>query len=122
MKRPEFKDILIRLLYIIPLTIFVLVLGINIKNLDSKSFLYISLVPILIFAYQSIRNSIIGWIAVMILYIFYLVIWIISLISGYQDIPVKISYIQYFSWWIPIVLYLGIGLLYFKFRPKKRII
>ena len=121
MKIPEFKNVLVRLLYIIPLIIFVVVLVMNLNELDSRFFLYVSLVPILIFAYQSIRNSIIGWIAVMMLYVIYLVIWIIYLIAGYHYIPVKTSYVQYFSWWIPIIIYFGVGFLYIKFKPKKRI-
>jgi hypothetical protein len=122
MKKLEIKNILIRLLYIIPLIIFVFILVTSINEFDKAIIYYFSIIPILIFGYQSIRNSIVGWIAVMILYVLYLIIWVSSLIAYYQNIPGKTSYTQYFSWWILIIIYIGIGLLYFKFRPKNRII
>jgi hypothetical protein len=118
------KNILIRLLYIIPLTVFIYALFSNWKDLDSESsfglkYLYVTIVPIIIFAYQSIRNSIVGWILVIFLYLSYLTLWVYGLIEEYLNVGVKYSQEQYFSWWIFVILYLGLGYVYFKFRPKE---
>lgn len=127
MKIRNYKSILIRLLYIIPLTVFMYALLSNWKDLDSESsfgikYLYVISVPILIFAYQTIRNSIIGWGLVMILYFSYLTLWIYGLVEEYVNIGVKYTHGQYLSWWIFVFLYLGLGFIYYKYRPKKMII
>jgi len=118
------KNILTRFLYIIPLMVFIYVLFSNWKDLDSESsfgikYFYVTFVPIIIFTYQSIRNSIVGWILVTFLYLSYLTLWVYGLIEEYVNVGVKYSREQYFSWWIFVVLYLGLGYVYFKFRPKK---
>ena len=127
MKIRNYKSILIRLLYIIPLTIFIYAFLSNWKDLDSVSsvgikYFYVISIPILIFTYQTIRNSIIGWSLVMILYFSYLTLWVHGLIEEYVNIGAKYTYGQYFSWWIIVVLYLGLGFIYFKYRPRKLII
>ena len=121
------KNILIRFLYIIPLLIFAFGFITSRNELNSVSsfgveYLYIFLVPTIIFLYQTIRNSILGWILVMILYLSYLVIWIEGLIDMYRLVGGKHSYGQYFSLWILVIIYLGIGLTYYIYRPKKRLI
>jgi hypothetical protein len=128
MINPKFKNISIRLLYIFPLIIFIILLvkstssDLNSNSSFGIKYLYVLIVPIFIFSYQSIRNSIIGWIFVMLLYISYLGLWIYGLIEAFEDIGVKTQFIQYFLWWIPVIIFFGLGFLYFKFRPKSRII
>lgn len=121
------KNLLIRLLYLLPLIIFIIGFINSFNLLDSISSLgirykYVFIVPIIIFTYQTIRNSVVGWILVMILYLSYLTIWIYGLIDEFSLIGAKYTYGQYFSWWIFVLGYIGIGWIYFKFRPKKLII
>jgi len=127
MKIRNYKSILIRLLYIIPLTIFIYALLSNWKDLDSESsfgikYLYVTIVPIMIFAYQSIRNSIVGWILVIFLYMSYLTLLINELIEDYANVDIKFSHGQYLSSWIFVIMYLGLGFIYYKYRPRKLII
>ena len=127
MKLPDYKSILIRLLYILPLFIFIYGLVNNLKYLNLNSsfgikYSYVFTIPILIFTYQSVRNSIIGWIAVMLLYISYLILLIIGLINAYELIGTKYTYIQFFTVCALVIIYMGIGLLYYRFKPKKRVI
>ena len=121
------KNILIRLLYVIPLLIFVFGFIKGRDELNSVSsfgveYFYIFLIPTIIFLYQTIRNSIVGWILVLILYLTYLVIWVKGLIEMYDLVGGKHDYSQYIILWIFVIFYLGIGLIYYKYRPKKRLI
>lgn len=121
------KNILIRLLYLIPLLFFTIGLINSLDIMNSLSSLgikykYVFILPIIIFAYQTIRNSLTGWILVMILYLSYLTIWIYGLIDEFSMIGAKYTYGQYFSWWIFVLIYIGIGMIYIKFRPKELII
>lgn len=121
------KNSLIRLLYFIPLIIFIFGFIFSLKDLEYDSSLglkykYVFGIPILVFAYQTIRNSIIGWTLVMLLYFVYLWIWIWRLIDQYSLIGAKYTYGQYFSWWILVLIYIGLGLIYFKIRPKRLMI
>ncbi|MFT7036537.1 MAG: hypothetical protein ACJA2S_005069 [Cyclobacteriaceae bacterium] len=123
----NYKVIVTRLLYLIPLTIFVFGLITNSGNLNTNSslgveYLYLFSIPIFIFLYQTIRNSIIGWGLVMILYISYLIIWIFSLIDAYKLVGAKHELDQYLSWWGFVLIYLVLGFIYCRFRPKKLII
>jgi hypothetical protein len=127
MRHPDYKNILTRLLYIIPLIVFIYALVKNFKDLNQISSLgikytYVFTIPIFIFAYQTFRNSIIGWIAVMLLYFIYLILLIVGLIETYELIGTKFTYNQFFINSILVIVYLGIGLLYIRFRPKNRII
>lgn len=122
--RVETKNILTRFLYIIPLTIFIVGLISNWKNLDFYSsfgikYKYIFAVPIIIFLYQSIRNSKLGWILVVLLYLTFLITWIINLVDCYNLIGLKYSIAEYLSWYIFVLVYLGLGSIYYKFRPKS---
>ena len=121
------NNLLIRFLYLIPLAIFVFTIIGERSNLNAYSsfnikYLYVYLIPIVIFGYQSIRNSKLGWILVMLLYSTFLVDWIYRLLGQYSMIGGKYTYEQYFSWWIFVILYLGLGYVYFKFRPKELMI
>jgi hypothetical protein len=121
------KEILIRLLYFIPLVVFIIGLLLSLKELEFNSsigmkYKYVFGIPIVIFAYQTIRNSQLGWILVMILYISFLGLWIYELIGEFSLIGAKYTYGQYLFWWIFVIIYLGLGVIYFKFRPKKKTI
>ena len=121
------KALLIRLLYIVPLIIFIIGLFNSLHELNSTSSLgikykYVFTIPILIFTYQSIRNSIVGWILVMLFYFAYLTIWVYGLIDEFLLIGLKYSFGQYFSWWTLVLIYLGLGWIYYKFRPKANLI
>ena len=123
----KLKDILIRLLYFIPFTIFLLTLIGERDNLSEYSsfnikYLYVYLTPMIIFGYQTLRNSRLGWILVMVLYILFLVQWVCNLIGQLPVIDSKFTYGEYFSFWILVLIYLCAGYLYFKFRPKEKIV
>jgi len=124
--KPRIKEILIRLLYFVPLSLFILMFIGERRNLDELSsykikYFYIYLIPVIIFAYQTIRNSRFGWTLVMVLYLIFLFDWIYRLIGQYSMIGGKFTSGQYFSWWIFVLIYIGIGMIYIKFRPKKLI-
>lgn len=121
------KELLIRLLYFVPLTLFILMFIGEWRNLNEYSsfkikYFYVYLIPIIIFAYQTIRNSRLGWILVMVLYLLFLFDWIYRVIGQYSMIGGKLTSGQYFSWWIFVLIYVGIGIVYIKFRPKNLII
>ncbi len=125
--KPKIKALLIRLLYFVPLTLFILMFIGEWRNLNEYSsykikYLYVYLIPIVIFTYQTIRNSRLGWILVMVLYLLFLFDWIYRLIEQYSMIGEKFTSGQYFSWWIFVLIYVGIGIVYIKFRPKNLIV
>ncbi len=118
-------NILSRLLYIIPLGLFLYVLIASWGELDNTSRfgipdLYVLLLPVLIFGYQAISNSIVGWILVIILYLLFLFYWISGLIKAYELVGAKHDHSQYYTWWIFVILYLTLGFLYIKVRPKSK--
>jgi len=122
--KKRLQNILIRLLYFIPLTIFVFAIIGERRNLNDYSsfnvkYFYVYLIPIIIFGYQTIRNSKLGWILVMLLYTLFLADWIYRLLGQYSIVGGKFTDGQYFSWWIFVLLYLGLGYVYFRFRPKE---
>lgn len=119
------KFILTKLLYIIPLLFFIFGLITNLKNLNLDSsfgikYKYIFIVPILIFLYQSIRNTKTGWVLVILLYLIFLTAWITNLVDSFTLIGLKYSITDYLFWCLFVVVYLGLGWVYYKFRPKKR--
>jgi len=121
------RNILIRLLYLIPLLIIVAEFissrnELKIVSSFGVKYFYIFLIPTIIFLYQTIRNSIIGWILVLIFYLTYLGFWIKGLIDMIDLVGLKYENIQYLTFWIYIIIYLGIGLIYYIYRPKKRLI
>ena len=125
--KPKIKALLIRLLYFVPLTLFILMFIGEWRNLNEYSsfkikYLYVYLIPIVIFTYQTIRNSRLGWILVMVLYLLFLFDWIYRLIEQYSMIGGKFTSEQYFLWWIFVLIYVGIGIVYIKFRPKNLIV
>ena len=78
--------------------------------------------PLIVFLYQSIRNSIIGWGAAMILYLIFLYLIGDGILSSIDSLGAKID-TQTFVIQILLGLgFLGLGYLYWKIRPKKRLI
>jgi hypothetical protein len=76
----------------------------------------------IVFLYQSIRNSIIGWGAAMILYLIFLYLIGEGILRSIDYLGAKIDK-QTFMIQIAIGLsFLGLGYLYWKIRPKKRLI
>ena len=127
MKNKISNNFLTRLLYIIPLCIFIFALISNWNDLSLNSSLgikysYILIIPSIIFAYQTIRNSIIGWILVMLMYLSFLALWSYTLIEAFSLVGAKHSIGQYITWWIFVMFYLILGFLYFKYRSRKRIL
>lgn len=117
------KEVLIRLLYVIPLLLFTTELFYSLDSLNSTTsfgikYKYAFIIPIFIFAYQSIRNSKLGWLLVLSLYLTFLTIWVIRLIEAFSMVGAKFTYGQYLLFWVFVLLYLGIGFVYYKFRPK----
>jgi len=123
----RFQNILARLLYVIPLIVFILVFIFNVDDMKLvgsygiRYYLVFSF-PIIVFGYQSIRKSVIGWILVMILYLVFLAHWIKVLIEIHYLVSVIYSIDHYIFCWSFLLVYLVIGWIYFKFRPKKPII
>ena len=120
------KEVLIRLLYVIPLLLFTTELFYSLDSLNSTTsfgikYKYAFIFPIFIFAYQSIRNSKLGWFLVLSLYLTFLTIWVIRLIEAFSMVGAKFTYGQYLLFWVFVLLYLGIGFVYYKFRPKTRL-
>ena len=112
----------LRIFYIFPALIFLVAIITNLKELHQMSSLgievkYVLIIPLVIFIYQSLRNSIVGWILVLLLYFIYLFLLIINLLN------IEWEYSGVLGLYIFIILiYLVIGLLYFIIRPKEKII
>ncbi len=112
----------LRIFYIFPSLIFLFAIITNLKELHQMSSLgievkYVLLIPFVIFIYQSFRNSIVGWILVLLLYFIYLFLLIINLLNiEWENSGVLGLYI------FTILIYLVIGLLYLIIRPKEKII
>jgi len=122
LKKKEFWS---RLFYIIPAIIFVYLMVSNFRDLNNLSSLglkywIIFLIPSLIFIYQSIRYSQIGWFLTMILYCLYLILMFIGSYEIYILTPVKYDYGTFFFYFCFILIYLVIGYVFFKMRPSKK--
>ena len=76
----------------------------------------------IVFLYQSIRNSIIGWGLVMILYMAFLYLLGDGIIDSYYDIGAKIDKQTFVIQILIGLVFMGLGYLYWKIRPKKRLI
>ena len=118
------KNILIRICYIIPFLIFaytfideLFIVDERFRNVD-----FWIVTPMIVFLYQSIRNSIVGWGAAMILYLIFLYLIGEGILSSIDSLGAKIDK-QTFTIQIAIGLsFMGLGYLYWKIRPKKRLI
>ncbi len=118
------KNILIRICYIIPFLLFAYVFieeGFLMEE-RFRQFDYRIIIPMILFLYQSIRNSIIGWILAMILYIMFLYLLGDGIVDSYYDIGAKIDKQTFVIQILIGLLFMGLGYLYWKIRPKKRLI
>lgn len=78
--------------------------------------------PLIIFLYQSIRNSIIGWGAAMILYLIFLYLIGDGILSSIDSLGAKIDTQTFVIQILIGLVFMGLGYLYWKIRPKKRLI
>ena len=114
----------IRLFYILPCSVFSWGLLSNLHYLNQQSsfgisYKYVLTIPLLVFLYQSVRNSILGWVLTMSLWIIYLILLVSKIPENYQssyDNPTV------FGLYILVILvFLLIGVLYYLIRPKKNV-
>jgi hypothetical protein len=116
-----------RLAYIIPATIFLwLFIGYSDKWTSESSFqltyFYLLGSVMLIFTYQSIRNSILGWLLVFWLYLIY-GFWLCQEFQNWwRLIPAKSDPDNIYNWLLFGFIYLLIGLFYWLIRPYRRYI
>lgn len=118
------KNILIRICYLIPFLLFAYAFieeGFLMEE-RFRQFDYQIIIPMIVFLYQSIRNSIIGWILVMIMYVMFLYLLGDGIVSSYYDIGAKIDKQAFVIQIIIGLIFMGLGYLYWKIRPKKRLI
>jgi hypothetical protein len=122
--KTRIKPFLIRLLYIIPLLIFAYAFIEQLILVDERfrKIDYIVLTAMIIFLYQSIRNSIVGLILAMFLYIVFLFYIGKGLVWSFGQIGAKIDTKGFLIQCVFILIYLGIGLVYWKIRPKNKVI
>jgi len=118
------KNILIRICYIIPFLLFTYTF-IDERFLVDERFRKVDLwivISMIVFFYQSIRNSILGWLSSMILYLIFLFMISKGIFSSIEDLGAKIDMQGFIVQCLLIFMYLGLGFLYWKIRPKERLI
>ena len=118
------KNILIRICYVFPFLLFAYTIVEDLLLLD-KQFRQVEIMVVIataIFLYQSIRNSIIGWVLVMILYSVFLYFIAIGIYTTSGDLGGKIDKNTFLIQCVFAIIYTGLGYLYWKIRPKKRLI
>ena len=118
------KNILIRICYIIPFLIFAYTF-IDERFLVDERFRKVDLwivIPMIVFLYQSLRNSIIGWLSAMILYLIFLYMISKGVLSSINDLGAKIDMQGFLVQCLLVFIYLGLGFLYWKIRAKERLI
>jgi len=122
--KTKIKAIIIRLFYIVPFIFFAYVFIEELFLVDERfrKIDYIVLCATVIFLYQSIRNSIIGWILTMFLYFVFLFYVGKGLIWSFGQIGAKIDTKGFLIQCGFILIYLGLGFIYWKIRPKNRMI
>jgi hypothetical protein len=118
------KNILLRLFYIIPFLLFAYALIEELFLVDERfrRVDYVVIISTTIFLYQSIRNSIIGWILAMILYLIFLYMLGEGIVRSINYLGGKIDLRTFIIQCGLVLIYLGLGFLYWKIRPRKRII
>jgi hypothetical protein len=118
------KNILIRICYIIPFLLFAFAFieeGFLMEERFRKFDFWI-IAPLIVFLYQSIRNSIIGWGAAMILYLIFLYLIGNGILSSIDSLGAKIDTQTFVIQILIGLVFMGLGYLYWKIRPKKRLI
>ncbi len=118
------KNILIRLCYIIPFLLFAYAFieeGFLMEE-RFRQFDFWIIAPLIVFLYQSIRNSIIGWGAAMILYLIFSYLIGDGLLSSIDSLGAKIDKQTFVIQIVIGLIFMGLGYLYWKIRPKKRLI
>ena len=118
------QNILIRICYIIPFLIFAYAFIEELFLVDERfrQADIMIIAPMIIFLYQSIRNSIIGWGLIMILYLIFLYMLGEGIVSSISLLGAKIDKQTFIIQLGLGLLFLGLGYLYWKIRPKKRLI
>ncbi len=118
------KNSLIRICYIIPFMIFAYTF-IDEKFLVDERFRKVDLwivIPMFVFLYQLIRNSIVGWGAAMVLYLIFLYLIVEGILHSIGSHGAMIDKQTFMIQIVFGILYFGLGYLYWKIRPKKRLI
>jgi len=114
----------IRLLYILPCAVFGWGLLSNLHYLNQQSSLgisykYVLTIPLLVFLYQSVRNSILGWVLTMSLWLIYVILLVSKIPENYQSTYDNPSAFGLYI--LAILAFLIIGALYYLIRPKKNV-
>ncbi len=116
---------LTRLFYLIPGCIFLYLILENHDQWYHASSLNVPLltlfgIPAIIFAYQGIRNSILGWWLVLVLYMIYGLEMIQRVVDWYSLVGAKndLSDIPY--WLLFLIIYLLVGVLLVIMKPRER--
>lgn len=118
------KNILIRICYIIPFLLFAYAFieeGFLMEE-RFRQFDFWIIAPLIVFLYQSIRNSIIGWGAAMILYLIFLYLIGDGILSSIDSLGAKIDTQTFVIQILIGLVFMGLGYLYWRIRPKKRLI
>lgn len=118
------KNILIRICYIIPFMIFANTF-IEERFLFDERFRQVDfwvVIPMIIFLYQSIRNSIVGWVSAMILYLIFLYLIGSGIVGSNDSLGTKTDKQTFIIQIVIGLLFMGLGYLYWNIRPKKRIV
>lgn len=118
------KNILIRICYIIPFLLFAYAFieeGFLMEE-RFRQFDFWIIAPLIVFLYQSIRNSIIGWGVSMILYLIFLYLIGAGILSSIDSLGAKIDTQTFVIQLLIGLVFMGLGYLYWRIRPKKRLI
>lgn len=117
--------ILVRLAYLLPGGIFAYLLIDYQDNWSSKSsfglsFFNLFIIAAGIFLYQGLRNSILGWIGVVMLYLIY-GYGLIEAYHNWRFLMVVKSDPDDIGYWVALfVIYLLVGVFLFIIKPRKR--
>ncbi|MBN2894138.1 MAG: hypothetical protein JXL97_19865 [Bacteroidales bacterium] len=120
------SELATRLFYIVPFVLFLSLMIFDRNNLKNtglsglQNWLLYAISGVL-FLYQSIRNSIVGWVLVLMIYTFFLVI-LLKIAIGVIMLAAFAGIIGIGFWLIVLAIYLFLGYIYLKIRPIGRVI